>query len=129
MIAEIPFALELSVAIISLVVALPTAWAVFRGANAWLVTHAKRIEALDAVIASAPVIVEIAQQFKNNGGSSLKDSLDRLEADAKAAKEISEATDKKLDRMIAHCLNNTVNCSGLVEQFKQAHDETTDNVL
>lgn len=41
-----------------------------------------------------PVLVSIAEQFKKNGGNTLKDQLDRVEVTAKAAHETADKAHK-----------------------------------
>jgi hypothetical protein len=44
-----------------------------------------------------PVIADIAREFKNNSGSSLKDTLDRLEANTNLALSRLDRIERKLD--------------------------------
>lgn len=58
------------------------------------VTHFQKVEEL---VAMAPKLEKVVEQFQPNGGSSMKDSLDRLEGYTIALAEQSEEQKEKLE--------------------------------
>ena len=55
-------------------------------------TFAKAVNLVDTHV---PVLTTIAEQFKKNGGNSLKDQIDRIENRTDCAKSMAEAAHKE----------------------------------
>lgn len=63
------------------------------------------------------VLMEIAAEFKSNSGSTLKDSIDRIEANATLAKTIADNLDKTLrEHMVATKTRDEMRATTAAEQ-------------